>query len=256
MAEMLSDGDLGPATSGADMVREAVERSDQRIVLLLDEFDDLERKVRSGRLDRAVLDQLRHLVQHHPNVRLVLSGTPCLEELGGELWSFLLNLAIYRRVGCLNREDAEQVLREPLARLGISCEDAAVARAVRLTGGHPYFLQLLGYRVVERCVASGQGGVWGSSVERAAEEVVEQGDVHLRYLWESAGESGRPIVKLLAEQERSFGADELQERLGVGREPIERAIEHLLGLEIVMRGAGRHRLRVELLGCWLRRAHG
>jgi len=247
------DGD-GYVQTGVEMVREVIANSGQRIVLLLDEFDDIDRKVRSGRLEAAVLDQLRHLVQHNRNVSLVLSGTHRLEELGGELWSFLLNLATYRRVGCLGREDAEQVLREPLARLGIVCEDAAVARAVRLTGGHPYFLQLLGYRIVENCVAAADAGVWTNSVDAAADEVVEQGDIHLRYLWESAGELGRPVVKLLAERDTSLAGAELQEGLDVSPERLAETLDDLLASEVVLCRAQRYSLRMELLGRWLRSA--
>jgi hypothetical protein len=241
------------------MVREAVARSERRIVLLLDEFDDLEQKVRSGLLDGAVLDQLRHLVQHNRNLSLVLSGTHRIEELGGGLWSFLLNLATYRRIGCLSGEEAESVMREPLARLGIVCEDAAVTRAMRLTGGHPYFLQALGYRIVESCVASGQAGVWADSVEEAAEQVIEQGGIHLRYLWESAGDAGRAIVKLLAEKEAALTADELRDALGRGRrtppgQSLQPVLDRLTALDIVTDKGGRYALRMELLARWLRRA--
>lgn len=255
--ELLSDGGPGLPGSGADMVREAIAGSDQRVVLLLDEFDELERKTRSGALEASALDYLRHLVQHQPNVSLVLSGTHRLEELGGELCSFLLNLAIYRRVGCLNREEAEQVLAEPLGRLGIACEDAAVALGVRLTGGHPYFLQLLGYRIVERCARSGEGGVWVRSIEQAADEVVDQGDTHLRYLWDSVGDGGRPIVRSLAEANRSLSLDELREWAGAHPGQLDEVVERLVGLEIVSQRANRVSLRMGLLGRWLRLArHG
>jgi hypothetical protein len=254
-----------------------VARSERRIVLLLDEFDDLEQKVRSGLLDGAVLDQLRHLMQHNRNLSLVLSGTHRIEELGGGLWSFLLNLASYRRIGCLSGEEAESVLREPLARLGIACEDAAVTRAVRLTGGHPYFLQALGYRIVESCVASGQAGVWADSVEEAAGQVIEQGGIHLRYLWESAGDGGRAIVKRLAAEEAAITADELRDAVGRGRpstplpstslrasragwhppgQALQPMLDRLTALDIIAQEGGRYRLRMELLGRWLRRGDG
>ncbi|MFB3882673.1 MAG: HEAT repeat domain-containing protein [Armatimonadota bacterium] len=251
--DALSDGS-GPVSSGADMVREAVSATDQGVVLLLDEFDELERRTREGTLDSQVLAQLRHLIQHQPGVRVVLSGTHRLEEVGGDLSSFLLNLAIYRRVGGLSREESERVLGEPLARLGIVCEDSAVAAGARLTGGHPYLLQLLGYRIVERCVGTGEGGVWVRSVQEAAREVVDQGDIHLRYLWDSAGEDGQPIVRRLAEADRSLGVDELRRCTGLSDARLNRALERLVGLDLVSRSADRAWLRLELLGRWLRLA--
>ena len=223
---MLGDGEAVTGARGADMVREAAALSGRHLVLLLDEFDDLNAKVESGRLSAEVFDQLRNLVQHSENVSLVLSGTHRLEELAGDRWSFLLNLAIYRRVGCFEREEGEEVLRAPLARLGIACEDAAIGRAIRLTGGHPYFLQLVGYRLVEECVASGEG----------------------------AGGAGRPLVLALAETEAGLTERELEERLGWSAAGVREAVETLLAWELAVECGSRWVLRAGLLSRWLQRA--
>jgi len=251
---MLGDGEAVTGARGADMVREAAALSGRHLVLLLDEFDDLNAKVESGRLSAEVFDQLRNLVQHSENVSLVLSGTHRLEELAGDRWSFLLNLAVYRRVGCFEREEGEEVLRAPLARLGIACEDAAIGRAMRLTGGHPYFLQLVGYRLVEECVASGEAAVRADTVERAADQVVEQGDIHLRYLWEGAGEECRPLLLALAETEEGLSERELEERLGWSAAGVREAVETLLAWELVVECGSRWVLRAGLLSRWLQRA--
>ncbi|HUU53289.1 MAG TPA: HEAT repeat domain-containing protein [Armatimonadota bacterium] len=253
-AAMLGDGEAPAGGRGADMVREAAALCDRRLVLLLDEFDDLDAKVRSGRLSAEVFDQLRNLVQHSENVSLVLCGTHRLEELAGDHWSFLLNLATYRRVGCFEREEGEEVLRAPLQRLGIVCEDAAIARARRLTGGHPYFLQLVGYRLVEECVASGEAAVRVDTVERAAEEVVEQGDIHLRYLWEGAGEECRAVMLALSQAEAGLSERELEERLGWSATGVREAVETLLAWELVVGSGSRWVLRTGLLPRWLQRA--
>ncbi len=250
----LSDGETPAGRRGPDMVREVAALCDRRLVLLLDEFDDLEEKVRSGRLGAEVFGQLRNLMQHSENVSLVLSGTHRLEELAGDHWSFLLNLATYRRVGCFEREEGEQVLRAPLGRLGIVCEEAALLRAMRLTGGHPYFLQLVGYRLVEECVASGEAAVRVDSVERAAERVVEQGEVHLRYLWESAGEECQPLLLALSETEVSLDERELGARLGWNGRRVEEAVAKLAAVELAAASGSGWAIRAGLLSRWLQRA--
>jgi hypothetical protein len=239
---------------GPDMVREAAALCDRPLVLLLDEFDDLDEKVRRGRLSAEVFDCLRNLVQHSENVRLVLSGTHRLEELGGDHWSFLLNLATYRRIGCLKPEEAERVLTEPLSRLGIAWEEAALLRALRLAGGHPYFLQLVGYRLVEGCVASGEGGVGAASVEEAAEQVIEQGDIHLRYLWASAGEEGRALLQALAEREGGMMEEQLRAGLGLGSGLVRKLLKRLTAAELVVGRESKYALRMSLLSRWLQRA--
>jgi HEAT repeat protein len=252
---MLSDGDSGhSSTYGPDLVREAAERSERPVVLLMDEFDDLNQKVESGRISPEVFPQLRKLVQHTRNLRLVLCGTHRLEEFGGGQWSFLLNLATYKRVGCFGRAEGEEVLRVPLERLGLVCEQSAVLRGLRLTGGHPYFLQLLGYRLVEGCLSSGRAAIWVDSVEEAADQVVEQGDIHLRYLWESAGPEGQPVLMALAESEGPLEESELLARLDLNRKQLRLVLERLKAFELIVQNGTAYELRMGLLPRWLKGA--
>ena len=235
----------------AEMVGEAAARYGRPLVLLMDEFDDLEEKVRSGLLSREVFSQLRHLIQHVADVHLVLAGTHRLEELAGDYWSFLLNLATCRRLRCLQPEEAEQVVRVPLERAGIVCEGAAVRHVVSLAGRHPYFLQLMGYRLVEQCVASGEGAVRLGDVEQAADEVVEQGEIHLRYLWENAGEAGQAVLAALSRAPVGLTREETAEATGLGATVLGRALSHLEGWDLVEEERGRYRSAMGLVGRWL-----
>ena len=239
---------------GADMVREAAERYGGHLVLLLDEFDDLEEKVRSGRLSQDVFSQLRNLIQHSSNVSLVLSGTHRLEELAGEHWSFLLNLATHQHVGGLEAAVAQEVIATPLRRLGLVCEEAAAARAVSLAGRHPYFLQLLGYRLVEHCVRTGEGAARATTVEEVAEEVVEQGEIHLRYLWQGAGADGQTILRALSQSPEGMVFDELKQATGISSSRLTAGLRRLHDWEVVAEASTAYRLEIGLLGRWLQRA--
>jgi len=238
-------------SAGLEMVRAVAEGSEMPSVLLLDEFDDLETKVRSGRLGPEVFDQLRHLIQHVGNLAVVLCGTHRLEELAGEHWSFLLNLAVHRRLGGLEPAAAEEVLAVPLARLGIVYDDAALARALALAGRHPYLLQLLGYRLVEDCARSGEGAVRLADVERAADEVVEQGDVHLRYLWDTAGEDARAALRALCRAEPGLTPEELAAAADLDAAAAAAAARELAAADLLAREGERYRLAIGLLGRWL-----
>jgi len=102
---------------------------------------------------------------------------------------------------------------------------------------------------VERCVASGEGSVRFDDVERAAGEVVEQGEIHLRYLWESAGAGGRVVLRELARPCRP--ANELARPAGMGAGEVARTVKTLCDLDLVAEESGHCRLRVGLLGRWL-----
>lgn len=236
--------------SAADMVREAA-GSGQRVVLLLDEFDDLEEKVRVGRLNQEVFSQLRNLIQHSPNIGVVLCGTHRLEELASAYWSFLLNLATYCTIKPLDEESAPKVIMTPLGRLGIVCEDAAAWAATELSGSQPYLLQLLGYRLVERCVCSGEGAVRFADVEQVAQEVVEQGEIHLQYLWELAGARGREVLRELAGTEGWEETRHLTRSARMTAGVAATTIDALTRSALIFTQSGHCRPRVGLLGRWL-----
>ncbi len=247
---------------GAEMVREAATRYGGKTVLLLDEFDDLEQKVRTGRLGPEVFDQLRSLIQHSEAIGFVLAGTHRLEELAGEHWSFLLNLATYRRLGPLAGGEAEALIRRPLEALGLVCEDAAVSLATRLTGRQPYLLQLLGYRLVEQCLEREEGALEVALVEAAAEEVVDQGEIHLRYLWDSAGPHGQVVLSALAEAGGWISQSELEQVTGLRSRELARAVATLKALDLLTEqtlreGPAAHLgwfcLQIGLLGRWIAR---
>jgi hypothetical protein len=241
----------GPGTSGAEWVQEAAASYGQRVVLLVDEFDHLEEELRAGHLGPEVFGHFRHLIQHSENVGFVLCGSLRMAELAGEYWSFLLNLAAHRQIGPLTREEAEDLVRTPLGRLGIVCDDAAVAMAVRLAGRQPYFLQLLGYQLVERCVESGVGGLTTSLVERAADEVAALGEVHLRYLWDTAHRHGQAALQALATAEGWVSTQELTEMTGMSQEQASTALQELVRTNTVAEASGWYRLEIGLLGRWL-----
>jgi hypothetical protein len=241
----------GPAMASVEWVQESARRYGQPVVLLVDEFDQLGEGVRAGRPMPEVLGQFRHLMQHGDNLGFVLCGGTGMAEAVGEQSSALLNLAAYREMGPLAKEEAEALVREPLARLGIACEDAAAALAVKLSGRQPYLLQWLGYRLVERCVESGVGGVASSLVEQVADEVTSLGDVHLRYLWDGASLQGQALLRALARAKGWISSQEAAKAAGMLWSEAESALRGLVRAHLVLEAAGHYRLGIELLGRWL-----
>ena len=236
---------------------------DKRFLIMLDEFDDFEQKVRSGLLPDTVFAYLRHFIQHSPRTGFVLSGTNRLEELGRDYWSFLFNLAIYRKVGRLQQAEAGDVV-QPMAQVGIACDDLAAYRIWELSGGHPYFLQLVGHYLVSRCQRVGQPCLDYDAVETCAGDIAEWGDTHLRYLWEladtleqavlaavyAAGRSGATVA-LIADTLRAHGCDPAPAA-------IARAADGLVDKDLVAaagHAAPRYKPTMGILGTWIERSH-
>jgi hypothetical protein len=98
----------------------------RHLLLLLDEFEELESAARRGTLDAAVFPFLRHLIQHTENLSVIFCGTHRLEELASDYWSVLFNISLYRHIGYLSREEAERLIQEPVVKYGMRCDDLAL----------------------------------------------------------------------------------------------------------------------------------
>jgi len=199
----------------------------RRLVFLLDEFDDLDYKVNSGLLPPMVFDHLRHIMQHVPDCAFVLSGARRIQELAGNYWSFLFSLALHRRIAPLMHEDALELVTRPMSEAGIACEDLAAARICLLTGGHPYLTQLACHMLVEECNEEQRLVVAGEHVDEMAEELLEWGETHLRYWWDTASAPERAVLAMAAEQAEAAEAitgEAVARRLAAGGVTLDTAV--------------------------------
>jgi GAF domain-containing protein len=155
----------------------------RHLLLLLDEFEELESAARRGTLDASVFPFLRHLIQHTENLSVIFCGTHRLEELASDYWSVLFNISLYRHIGFLSRDEAVRLIQEPVAEYGMRCDDLALEKIWRVTAGHPYFLQLIGHSLVNRHNRQQRSYVTVNDVNASVEEILTAGEAHFIYLW-------------------------------------------------------------------------
>lgn len=117
------------------------------LVLMLDEFEELEQRVRNGKIDPDIFSYLRSQMQHRNSIIFIFAGTHRLEELSKDYFGIFFNAAIYHEIGSLEGREAEALIRQPVASV-ISYEDRAVNRILHATNNHPYFVQLICYHLV------------------------------------------------------------------------------------------------------------
>jgi len=130
------------------------------VVLLIDEVQFLSR----DQLE-ALITALHKTVQRELPITMVGAGLPQIAQLIGEAKSYAERLFKFPVIGTLSAPDAREALRRPAADEGITFTDPALALAVDITGGYPYFLQELGYAV--------WGVATGDQVTRNDVEVAE-----------------------------------------------------------------------------------
>jgi hypothetical protein len=225
----------------------------RQLVLLLDEFEELERRVQDQQIDRAVLGLLRFVMQHEPGVTLLLAGSTPPEELRTDLWPDLLNTALHHRIEPLDDDAARQLVTAPLDRQ-LRYAPEALRQVLALTEGHPYFIHVVCSTLVMRANRRGSGLVTREDVDMAAAEALELAAPHLVGLWHASRDSERRILWALAAAEPGpAGASDLAARAGLGRDEATQALRRLTrrGL-FAATPDGRYRWRLRLFQRWVR----
>lgn len=184
---------------------------ERTLLWVLDEFEELETRVRSGRLEPTLFPYLRHLMQHTHKLAFAFVGTHRLEEMSRDYWSVLFNIALYHRIGYLDEEAATRLATEPVRPYGMVLDDLALERIWQVTAGHPYFLQLLCYALVNAHNRSGRSYTTVADVEGVLEEILTLGSAHFAFLWESSTGDERAVLLALTQ---------LLARLGQARWPV------------------------------------
>jgi GAF domain-containing protein len=245
-------------------VRAAI--GDRHLLLLLDEFEELEAAVRRKNLDPTVFGFLRHLIQHTENLSVIFCGTHRLEELAADYWNVLFNISLYRHVGFLEQPEAARLMQEPVAPYGMRYDDLALDKIWRVTAGHPYFLQLLCHSMVNRHNKTLRSYVTVADVNAALDEILASGEAHFVYLWTEANAAEKLTLTVLSRLGAASSlvtpveiADYLTERgVKVERPAVTEALRRLTLRDILKAGDAldptlgeAYRWKLGLLGLWV-----
>lgn len=234
----------------------ALEKSDERgLLLMFDEFEVLERLVREGKLDAGIFGYLRNLMQHEEKVNFIFSGTHRLEEMVGDYWSILFNIALYKTISFLEESAAERLIREPVKDY-FDYDALAVEKILRTTGCHPHFTQLLCHSLVNYRNERQVNYITIEDVNNVINEVVEFGQVHIDYLWRESPPEAQLFMMALHIVLRRDGIATRSEILDVLRDyKLDRnwqaAMDNLIKRDVVTERDGHFGFRVNLISDWL-----
>jgi len=155
----------------------------RRICLMFDEYEFLEYRVKEGGVSPQIFDKLRNLMQHrNRRFPFIFVGTHQLTELTADYWSFLFNTALYHEIGSLSEAESRALIVEPV-KGELRYDDLAVEKILRVTGSHPYFIQVTCRLVVNFCNDQQRNYVTLADVNEVLREAVEGSTAHVKYLY-------------------------------------------------------------------------
>jgi hypothetical protein len=171
----------------------------KNVLLLFDEFEELQRRVEDGRLQPEIFHFLRNLMQHEEKVDFIFSGTHKLEELGAEYWSALFNIAVYKPITFLSGNEVRRLITEPVIESNLEYDPLAVERVIGVTAGHPYFTQLVLHEMIVFHNETERNYLTVADVDRVLERIVERGEAHFKFIWAESTPDEQDVLKGLAE---------------------------------------------------------
>ncbi len=223
-------------------------------LLMLDEFEVLAQALENGRLEETtVLGMLRHLIQHRPRFKVMLSGSHTLDEF--QRWSgYLINVQVVH-IGYLSQTETLQLVEHPVQDFSLRYEPAAAQRVVDLTSGHPFLVQLLCAEVV--ALKNEQPPVnrrlaTVADVETAVSEALQHGSFFFADIEHNqVDQVGREILRLMS----GYDEDETTPReVLVAFVPslmsLEDALVVLQYRELIEAVEGGYRFQVDLVRRW------
>lgn len=235
---------------------------DMTLLLVFDEFEAFESMVADGILPRTFFPYMRHLMQHSNGLGFVFVGTRRLEEMSADYWSVLFNIALYRKIDFLSPDAALRLICEPVAP-HLIYDDLAIDKILRVTAGHPYFLQLVCYTLVKQANQQKTGYVTISDVNVALDEMLRLGEVHFAYLWQRSNPAERAVlaaVSRLMDRNEPLHPEEIIDYLeSYSIEPDPAEVTHALNSlverdvmrEVTEEGKSLYELRIGLVGQWV-----
>lgn len=236
--------------------------SDTTLLMVFDEFEAFESMVADGILPRTFFPYMRHLMQHSTGLGFVFVGTRRLEEMSADYWSVLFNIALYRKIDFLSPQAAERLIGEPVAP-HLIYDDLAIDKILRVTAGHPYFLQLVCYTLVKQANQQKTGYVTISDVNIALDEMLRLGEVHFAYLWQRSNPAERAVLAAAAhlmDRNEPLHPEEIIDYLqtySIELDPTETThalntlVERDVMHEVTVEGKSLYELRIGLVGQWV-----
>ncbi|MBA2395841.1 MAG: PQQ-binding-like beta-propeller repeat protein [Ktedonobacteraceae bacterium] len=172
---------------------------DQKLILLIDEFEILEQKVKEKELPQEIFEYLRSLMQHHENMSFLFSGTHTIKQLTASYWSVFFNIARHYKLSALGEEAATQLIVKPVEGM-LEYDPFAIQKVRRLTADQAYLIQLICRSLVDHCNTMQKNYVTINDVNTVLDAVMETGEVHFQWIWEQISQQERIVLSILAQE--------------------------------------------------------
>ena len=234
---------------------EAILESERQLLLCLDEFERLEASIREGRLPKEIMDQLRHIIQHHPRVVVLVSGShrPDAMELN---WPDVLISTRLVEVSYLEEEDARQLITRPVPKFPLTYTGESVTQILRTTRCQPYLVQAVCYELVNLLNVEGLREATPRHVSEAAQQALDSTRLYFAEMWRQLTDGQRRLLQAIAARPEATPEPELRALLAAEPGSLEAELRTLSLRRVLEESDGRWRFQVPMVAEWVRTRAG
>jgi tetratricopeptide (TPR) repeat protein len=169
---------------------------DIKIVLILDEAERL------LELGSQVMGILRATLISNREVVAIIAGTSQLVKMPEDIFnSPLFNIFTVLSLKPLSREDTESLITEPSKQAGVRYESDALKRIFELSGGIPFYVQAIGYQLIELANQESKETIDVEDVNKIIPEIFERLSNAFQWSLHQLGDKERTILATIASGE-------------------------------------------------------
>ncbi|HLP45160.1 MAG TPA: hypothetical protein VK469_04400, partial [Candidatus Kapabacteria bacterium] len=235
----------------------------KRLLLMIDEFDKVQEGIDHGITSPMVPDNLRYFIQTYKELSIMLVGSRRLKHLRSHYWSALFGLGEPMGVGPLHREDAANLVTEPVKdRLHYIPE--ARDKIVSMCACRANLIQMMCDHLFYMAKQQGERVISHKMVETAAQKLTEDNE-HFATLWQENCQNERQRLMLvlcvqMITKEEAVTFLALENKLREYKVPVTdveimKDIEHLEEMELIQKDPGngghRYNISIPLFSDWL-----
>jgi hypothetical protein len=237
----------------------------KRLILVIDEFEVIEEKIKDKQIDADFLPYLRSLIQQYTWLGIIFAGLHTLEEMGRDYQSAFYSQIEPLRVGFLNRDDAFKLIAFPHPRFTLEYSKELREELYRLTFGQPYLIQRLCWELVtrwnERFFQEGEDTFRELLMDDLppilTSDFFESAAYYFDGVWENVTENERILMRIMAQRrEGTWTLDDLDENAKTHPSfekfsTLKETIDLLKRHDVILEEGGNVRFAAELMRRWV-----
>lgn len=238
-----------------DFLECAIKKSKKGIVLMFDEFELLDKKIKNENsdIDEGLLEFLRGILQKEDKLTLMLAGTFDESKISTK-WKILFNVGFRINLTSLRESEARFLIEYPVKGC-VLYSDISRDRLINLSGRNPYYLQGLCRIMIGRLNRERRNYARMEDVEEIQNEAIDALTYSYSYFWDSLSPLEKKICKILATlqlKEYDVAISDIENSMGeqVNHEETRNIVEDFFKKEILEKyshNVPRYRFTIELL---------